>query len=390
MTKKTNTNKQQNNRILAIVLCVILTVVLLLGGGAAGFFIQRAINPPQKEEKAEDNGGGLLITPDEPEKDGQDESADVGGHATVSFIVKDIAREEYGDYGIMPIAENAQQLTAVITPAEAEDKILDWSAAWKEGTSGKFGDGKDVSEYITVTPTSNGALTANVSCLQAFGEQVIITASLRNNPSVKGTATADYKQGYDSVSANIAYTNTQSGANVTWAFGSTAKVTEEFPGYAKTLTEFNNYYAAAGSNKGTYTVTVTTKLTTVYTIAATVTDVKIEMAPTADYISAATTNKGTVSKTAGTYLSVATGTGASATMSGFDFTKALMLTGDALDWVTFKRTLKENSSKKMFDVKLTTTVNGKAQTKAYELLFGSGFGTFGESIDLGNGLIFGG
>ena len=389
MTKKTTSNKQQNNRILAIVLCVVITVVLLLGGGAAGFFIQKAINPPQKEEKAEDNGGGLLITPDEPEKDGQDESADVGGHATVSFIVKDIAREEYGEYGIMPMAENAQQLTATVTPAEAEDKILDWSVAFKNPSS-TWASGKTVTDYVTVSPTADGALTANVSCLQAFGEQVIVTAAIRGNAGVKGTATADYKQGYSSVAANIAYTNTTTGANVTWAFGSTAKVTEEFPGFAKSYTEFNNYYAAAGSNKGTYAVTVTTTLTQVYTVAAAVTDVKIEMAPTADYLSAVTGNKGTASKTAGSYVSVATGTGASATMSGFDFTKAFMLTGDAIDWTSFKRTLKSNTAKKMFDVKLTTTVNGKAQTKSYELLFGSGFGTFADGVTVGPNLVFGG
>ena len=67
-----------------------------------------------------------------------------------------------------------------------------------------------------------------------------------------------------------------------------------------------------------------------------------------------------------------------------------MLTSDAIDWVTFKRTVKDNYTKVMFDVKLTASVNGKAQTKTYKLKFSGGFGTFGESIDLGNGLVFGG
>lgn len=352
----------------------VLTLAAVLGLGciglAFGCIAAHSKNTPLLDEAA----GGMELTPELPD----------GPGISMTSVVIPLA--QYEKYGIMPIAETAQQLTATVTPADAEDAVLDWSVAWKEGTSGKFGNGKTVTEYVTVTPTSDGAKTANVQCLKAFGEQIVITASIRGNSSVKGTATADYQQKYSSVTASIAYINTATAANITWTLGSAATVTGKFPGYAKSFAELTNYYSASGSNKGTYTVTVTTALTDTYTKEATVGATKIEMAPTAAYIAAVTKYKGTISQTAGSYLSLATGTGKSATMSGFDFSKALMIaTGTSMDWAGLKRELKGQASTKMFDIKLTTTVNGQAQTKVFALNFdANSFGSFASGITLPN------
>lgn len=59
----------------------------------------------------------------------------------------------------------SQTITAVISPADAANKLVDWSVAWVDGTplaSAKIGD------YITITPSSDGALTATVTCKKAF------------------------------------------------------------------------------------------------------------------------------------------------------------------------------------------------------------------------------
>ena len=45
---------------------------------------------------------------------------------------------------------------------------------------------------MTVTPTSDGALTANVNCLKAFGEQIKVTVTSRVNPEAKAECTLDY------------------------------------------------------------------------------------------------------------------------------------------------------------------------------------------------------
>lgn len=331
----------------------------------------------KEDEPGSDAAGGLDVTPEQPEGTG------------IAMTVKTIDRSEYDDYGIMSIAEGAQQLTATVTPADAEDAVIDWSVAWKSGASGLFGNGKTVTEYVTVTPTSDGAKTANVQCLKAFGEQIIVTAAIRGNAAVKGTATADYQQKFSSVTASIAMTHTTTANNITWTLGSSASVTGAFPGKAKTFAQLGTIYGASASG-ATYNVTVTTALTDTYTKAATVGATKIEMAPTAAYISAVTGAKGTISQKAGSFLSLGTGTGASSKITGFDFSKALMIsTGTSMDWTGFKRNLKGQASTKMFDIKLTTTVNGQAQTKTYALTFdASTFGSFASGVTVGPALTF--
>ena len=120
-----------------------------------------------------------MVLPEETEENG------------ISLTSTVIPKEQYEEYGIMPIAETAQQLTATVEPVGAS-VYMDWSVSWKEGTSGKWGNGKTVTEYVTVTPTSAGALTANVQCLKAFGEQIIVTAAVRGKETVNATCTVDY------------------------------------------------------------------------------------------------------------------------------------------------------------------------------------------------------
>ena len=49
-----------------------------------------------------------------------------------------------------------------------------------------------MTDYVTVTPTSDGALTANVECLQAFGEQVKVTCTSRQNTKASASSMVDY------------------------------------------------------------------------------------------------------------------------------------------------------------------------------------------------------
>ena len=102
-----------------------------------------------------------------------------------------ISPANYEEYGISPMAESAQRLTATITPANATNKEVDWTIAWVNPSS-SWASGKTVTDYVTVTPTSDGALTANVECLQAFGEQVKVTCTSRQNPEASAGSKVDY------------------------------------------------------------------------------------------------------------------------------------------------------------------------------------------------------
>lgn len=139
----------------------------------------------------------------------------VGNHVVIS--ARKLNRSEYAENGISPLAESAQQLTATVTPSDANNKAVDWSISWKDASS-SWASGKTVTQYVTVTPISDGALTANVACLQAFGEQVIVTVTSRDNEQATASTTVDYRKRIDSVSFsyNSKTYNSKTGITLAW------------------------------------------------------------------------------------------------------------------------------------------------------------------------------
>ncbi len=70
-----------------------------------------------------------------------------------------------------------KDLTAIILPADAVDKSVDWTVVWGENSTRA---NENVSNYVTVTPSSDGAATATVSCYQSFeGDIIVVTVRTR-------------------------------------------------------------------------------------------------------------------------------------------------------------------------------------------------------------------
>lgn len=86
-----------------------------------------------------------------------------------------------------------QRFAATITPSDATNQQVNWSVAFKNAGS-EWANGKNISDYVTVTPTSDGSLYADVTCKAAFGEQIILTVTSRDNAEAKATATVDYRK----------------------------------------------------------------------------------------------------------------------------------------------------------------------------------------------------
>ena len=90
-------------------------------------------------------------------------------------------------------AGNTVKITATITPENATNQNVTWSVAWKNPSS-SWASGKTVTDYVTVTPDSSNSKVATVTCVKAFSEQVIVTATAAGNTSVKKTCTVDYEK----------------------------------------------------------------------------------------------------------------------------------------------------------------------------------------------------
>lgn len=178
------------------VVAFLLCAAMLVGGGAVGYGMatdwtyEKGVQIEQPDE-----------TPDEtPEDDGGMQVGEIEGNG-VSLMSVRISPSDYAEYGISPMAESAQQLRATITPSNATNQQVDWKAEWVNGAS-PWASGKTVTDYVTVTTTTDGSLVANVECKQAFGEQVKITVTSRQNTKASASATVDYAKRVTSGSVN--------------------------------------------------------------------------------------------------------------------------------------------------------------------------------------------
>lgn len=96
----------------------------------------------------------------------------------------------------------SQLFTATITPSNATNKEVDWAIAFKNPDS-EWATGKNIDDYVTVTPTSDGALTATVTCKATFGEQIELTVTSRSNPEAYAVASVDYAKRLQSASVTV-------------------------------------------------------------------------------------------------------------------------------------------------------------------------------------------
>lgn len=156
-----------------VVAVVLAGVILVCAGGVSGWFLNERFG-----KKAEiDHDNQLAFTPGE--EDG---------------IMRLSAETVVAEGGA-----KVHRLTATLQPEGAEDSV-DWSISW--GETAVYWDGQEigqdkvdkgeVTDYVTLTPTSAGACTADVVGIKDFGTQIIITAAAHSDPYIKATCTVDY------------------------------------------------------------------------------------------------------------------------------------------------------------------------------------------------------
>ena len=166
-------------------LCLVLAALLALSWLFFGFLYSK--------------GGVDFSTLEAPEQKYMADGGAVIGDSVGSGVkIKSAAipAEQFAENGVSAQAESAYTLTATVEPAEATNKAVDWSAAFVDPDSA-WATGKTVTDYVTVTPTADGALTASVACLQAFGEQIKVTVTSRDNPTASAACNVDYVQKFE-------------------------------------------------------------------------------------------------------------------------------------------------------------------------------------------------
>ena len=102
----------------------------------------------------------------------------------------------------MSASEGSVSVSATITPSTASNKKVDWALSWKNASS-SWANGKNVTDYVSVTPDSDGSLTATVKALKAFSEQIILTCTARENANIKSTCSIDYSKKIVDIAVSI-------------------------------------------------------------------------------------------------------------------------------------------------------------------------------------------
>ena len=104
----------------------------------------------------------------------------------------------------------SQTITAVITPADAPNKAVDWSIAWADGDPRAS---ENISNYITVTPASDGALTATVTCKKSFRGSVAYVKVVTREGKFEATSMITFDGIPSSLSVNASGLSTGSGVD---------------------------------------------------------------------------------------------------------------------------------------------------------------------------------
>ncbi len=127
---------------------------------------------------------------------------------------------------------NSYTITATVTPSDATNTNINWTIAWKNGSS-SWANGKNISDYITFTFDES---SATVTLRSAFGEQAIITAASESNPEATATCTVDYVErlsiphGNAYMDVNRIYQNMTTDKTFTFGSGMNIKADVQYSG----------------------------------------------------------------------------------------------------------------------------------------------------------------
>ena len=193
-------------------LFVALVLVALAVWGVTGRLDKKGISVTVTSDLGSEMDVGGMMTSEVTE--GQD----------ISLTSYTVSAEQFEEYGVMPIADSAQVLTATVLPVnEATNTKVSWTAAWKDPSS-EWARSRTLSAYLSLSygDSVSSSKQCTVTCLQAFGEPIVITVKAVDKPTVYTTVQADYVQKVTDFSLSFGTVNCFWGAytNVTLEAGS--------------------------------------------------------------------------------------------------------------------------------------------------------------------------
>ena len=239
-----NQQKYKKSKVLNGILGGFLALVIAGGVAAVGVF-SNGFKDWDKFKK-DDTQQEQPMTPPE-DSGGSDITAEASNG--IRLMSMKLAPVQYAAYGVAANAESAYTVTATVYPEDAANKKVDWSVSFANASS-TWASGKKVTDYVTVTPSADGALTAVVQNVAAFGEQIVVKTTSRDNTAAYATLNVEYLQrttGYTLTLDGKTYATTGTKANAakpTFAASQSAA--------AKVTVNKSSVYTRANTDKAEY------------------------------------------------------------------------------------------------------------------------------------------
>ena len=164
-----------------------ILVGVMLAGIILGWFDKKE-EPPAEEEQTEQaaviDGDGIAM----------DEDIVYPMPELMSFSALAFAEARAGEPTSSTAAASEQsvevQIEAYVTPENATNREVDFSVAWGEDAQRSA---EPVTDYVTVTPESDGSRVATVACIKGFGDDIILITVTTRDGGFQATCTVTFE-----------------------------------------------------------------------------------------------------------------------------------------------------------------------------------------------------
>ena len=165
-----------------LTLLAFILVGVMLAGIILGWF--------EKSSSAEEQEQAAVI-------DGDGNAMDAGTlyrmpeKMTFTAAGSGIPLAQFGDpEGTTSTARAEVRIEAYVVPENANNREVDFSVAWDEGAQRSA---EPVTDYVTVTPESDGSRVATVACIKGFGDDIILITVTTRDGGFQATCTVTFE-----------------------------------------------------------------------------------------------------------------------------------------------------------------------------------------------------
>ncbi len=165
-----------------LTLLAFILVGVMLAGIILGWF--------EKSSSAEEQEQAAVI-------DGEGNAMDAGTlyrmpeKMTFTTAGSGIPLAQFGDpEGTTSTARAEVRIEAYVVPENANNREVDFSVAWDEGAQRSA---EPVTDYVTVTPETDGSRVATVVCIKGFGDDIILITVTTRDGGFQATCTVTFE-----------------------------------------------------------------------------------------------------------------------------------------------------------------------------------------------------